>query len=175
MKHRNGIPMKKALIKIFLSFALVFFAYNVFAEENTWYVTANGFTADFENGGDEFGYNVAVGKYLNENISVELGYANFGADSGTFDGVSAEFEATAIQLSALGYLSLSEKSGLFGRIGVERISTDGDNTDDTEFFYGVGGYVNVTESVDVRLEIQQHEVLENDVITINAGVAVKTF
>ena len=132
-------------------------------------------------GSDTGGYSVAVGKYINSNISVELGYADFGDDTTNIGGVDAEFEATAIQFSALGYLPLSEKAGLFARIGVEKISADSTvssvsiDTDETDLFYGVGGYYNVSENIDVRVEFQRHEIENGELDTVSAGVAVKTY
>jgi len=173
--------MKTTLLKIFLSFVVVFFAYNVFAEENAWYVTANGLNAEFESGSDQGGYNVAVGKYINSNISIELGYADFGEDTQNIGGVEAEFEASAIQLSALGYLPVSEKAGLFARIGIEQVTAESTSsavdvkTDETDLFYGVGGYYNVSENIDVRVEFQRHEIDNNELDTVSAGVAVKTY
>ena len=177
--------MKNILFKISLPVIILFTANSAFAdyseEENSWYVAANGLNADYEGGSDENGYNVAIGKYLNSNVSLELGYADFGGDADSVGGVDAEFEATAIQFSAIGYLPISDNAGLFARIGVERIRTDAEvntvraNLDDTNAYYGVGGYVNVSESVDLRLEVQRHEILDTDLDTISAGITIKTF
>ena len=177
--------MKNTLLKISLPVVLIFGATSAFADyseqENSWYVAANGLNADYEGGTEESGYNVAIGKYLNNNISIELGYADFGGDADSVGGVDAEFEATAIQFSAIGYLPISDNAGLFARIGVERVKTDSQvntvraNLDDTNPYYGVGGYVNVSESVDLRLEVQRHEILDTNLDTISAGITIKTF
>lgn len=178
--------MKTSLLKISLPLVLMFGATSAIADyenhsENSWYVAANGLNADYEGGLEESGYNVAVGKYLNKNISIELGYADFGGDAESVNGVDAEFEATAIQFSAVGYLPISQNAGLFARVGVERVRTDGTvntlraNLDDTNPYYGVGGYLNVSENVDVRVEVQRHEILDTNLDTISAGITVKTF
>ncbi len=188
--------MKNLLLKISLSLVFLFcvansyadnnYAYNNYSnnnytENNSWYVAANGLNADYEGGSEESGYNVAVGKYLNDNVSIELGYADFGGDADNVNGVDAEFEATAIQFSAVGYLPVSENAGLFARIGVERLRTDATvntlraNLDDTNPYYGVGGYMNISHNVDVRIEVQRHEILDSDLDTVSAGITVKTY
>lgn len=170
--------MKTSIIKLSIAFLFLFSAFNAIASDNSWYVTANGLNAEFESGSNNSGYNVAVGKYINSNISIELGYADFGDGSENIGGVDAEFEATAIQVSALGYLPVSEKAGLFARIGVEKISTEDSNnneTDDTDLFYGVGGYYNVSDNIDIRLEAQRHEIQNIELDTVSLGVAVKTY
>ncbi len=173
--------MKTSILKLSLPLLLLFSASNAQATENSWYVTANGLNAEFASNSDQGGYSVAVGKYINSNISIELGYADFGENTESVGGVDAEFEATAIQLSALGYLPVSEKAGLFARIGIEQINADSTNntvssdSDDTEFFYGVGGYYHVSENIDVRVEFQRHEFRGEELDTVNAGVAVKTY
>jgi len=173
--------MKTSMFKISILLLLIFSVSQVIATENSWYVTANGLNAEFESGSDQGGYNVAIGKYINSNISIELGYADFGEETQDIGGVDAEFEATAIQLSALGHLPVSEKAGLFARIGIEKISVDSSDTsvsadsDDTDLFYGVGGYYNVSENIDVRVEFQRHEIDNDELDTVSAGVAVKTY
>ncbi len=181
--------MKNTLLKISLPVLFVLAATSTFADhsnqvyqtERSWYVAANGLHADYEGGIQESGYNVAVGKYLNNNISLELGYADFGGDASSVSGVDAEFEATAIQFSAVGYLPLSENAGLFTRVGLERIKTDSEddtvraNLEDTNPYYGVGAYVNVSENVDLRVEVQRHEILEEDLDTFSAGITIQTY
>ncbi len=173
--------MKTSFLKLSLFLLFTVSASNAIATENGWYVTASGLNAEFESGSDQGGYNVAVGKYINSNISIELGYADFGEDTQNIGGVDAEFEASAIQLSALGYLPVSEKAGLFARIGIEKVSAESTSgsveieNDDTDLFYGVGGYYNVSDNIDVRVEFQRHEIDNNELDTVSAGVAVKTF
>jgi len=70
--------MKSVFLKIFLSVAFLVSVGNLYADNNSWYVVANGLNADYEGGSDDSGYNVAVGKYLNDNVSLEVGYADFG-------------------------------------------------------------------------------------------------
>ena len=78
-------------------------------------------------------------------------------------------------------MPVSEKAGLFARIGIEKISAESTDssvnvdTDDTDLFYGVGGYYNVSENIDVRVEFQRHEIDNNELDTVSAGVAVKTY
>ena len=177
---KNGFPINTTILKYSLPIVLLFCASSTFANDS-WYVAANGLNADYEVGTDENGYSVAVGKYLNSNVSLELGFADFGGDADSVSGVDAEFDATAIQFSAVGYLPLSEKAGLFARAGVERVRTDAtvnsvrSNLDDTNPFYGAGGYVNLTDQIDVLIEYQRHEILETDLDTVSAGITIKTY
>jgi len=172
--------MKNTLLKVSLPLAFLLCFSNASATDS-WYFAASGLNANYEDGIDESGYSVAVGKYINDNVSVELGYASFGDGDETLDGINGEFEAAAIQVSAVGYLSLSDNAGLFARFGVERVKTDivinGSRLDEdkTNPYYGVGGYMNVTENIDVRLEVQHHEVLDTDLNTVSAGITVKTY
>jgi len=173
--------MKSVFLKILLSMTFLVSVGNLYADNISWYVAANGLNADYDGGSDESGYNVAVGKYLNDNVSIEVGYADFGGDADNVNGIDAEFEATAIQVSALGYLSVSKNAGLFARVGIERIKADASvntlraNLDETNLYYGVGGYVKVSDKVDIRLEIQRHELLDTELDTVSAGITVKTY
>ena len=172
--------MNNTILKLSLPLALLITA-PVAHADNSFYVAASGLNADYEGGFDESGYSVAIGKYVGERVSLEVGYANFGDASATSGGISAAFDAEAVQFSAVGYLPVSKDAGLFGRVGVERIKTDASlnqlsgSVTETNPFVGVGAYMNVTENLDVRLEYQRHEFLDTDLNTVSAGLTLKTF
>jgi len=176
--------MNKTFLKITIPLALVLAVSSTTAvNANGFYVAASGLHAEYEGDFDEAGYNVAIGKYIGEGkrVSLEVGYTDFGDSSGTDGGIDGEFEASAVQFSAVGYVPLSPRAGIYGRVGAERIKTDVSvNTlrakvEETNPFYGVGGYYNVTENIDVRVEYQRHEMLDEYIDSYNAGVTVETF
>ncbi len=149
------------------------------ANANGFYVAASALHAEYEGDFDEAGYNVAIGKYIGEgkHVSLEVGYTNFGDISG----LDGEFEASAMQFSAVGYVPLSPRAGIYGRVGAERIKTEASaNTiratiEETNPYFGVGGYYNVIENIDVRVEYQRHEQLDEYFDSYNAGITVNTF
>ncbi len=172
--------------KVFLSITLpvaVFLGISSTANADGFYGAVSGLHAEYEGDFDESGYNVAIGKYISEGkrVSLEVGYTDFGDTSVTEGGIDGEFKASAVQFSAVGYVPLSPRAGIYGRVGAERIKTEASaNTfratiEETNPFFGVGGYYNVTENIDVRFEYQRHEQLDEYFDSYNAGVTVETF
>ncbi|GAA0399946.1 hypothetical protein GCM10009133_06000 [Cocleimonas flava] len=152
------------------------------AHANDFYFAANGMHAEYGDDFDEAGFNVAVGKYIGsgKHVSLELGYTDFGDTAISQGGIEREFEATAIQFSAVGYVPLTPRAGIYGRVGAERIRTEVSSNnvrvrvEETNPFVGVGGYYNVTENIDVRIEYQRHEQLDEYFDSYNAGLTVDT-
>ena len=172
--------MNKLILGIALPFTFLISTTTVLAD-NSFYVAANALNADYESEEDASGFNVALGTYLGNRVSVEVGYADFGSVGDAFN----EFDSSSVQLSAIGYLPIGNKGGVFGRIGAERIKLEGSivsagqtirgSNEETNPFFGIGGYYNVLDNVDVRVEYQKHEIFEVDVDTISAGLTVSTF
>ena len=113
-------------------------------------------------------------------LSVNTLAADFGDTAISQGGIEREFEATAIQFSAVGYVPLTPRAGIYGRVGAERIRTEASSNnvrvrvEETNPFVGVGGYYNVTENIDVRIEYQRHEQLDEYFDSYNAGLTVDT-
>ena len=174
--------MNKTFLSITLPIA-VFLGMSSSANADGYYLAANALHAEYEGDFDESGYNIAVGKYIGDGkqVSLEVGYTNFGDSSVTEGGIDGEFKASAVQFSAVGYVPLSPRAGIYGRVGAERIKTEASaNTiratiKETNPFFGVGGYYNVTENIDIRVEYQRHEQLDEYFDSYSAGVTVETF
>ncbi|WP_299872538.1 porin family protein [uncultured Cocleimonas sp.] len=174
--------MNKTILSITLPVVLAL-GISSSANANGFYVAANSLHAEYEDDFDEAGYNVAVGKYIGEGkrVSLELGYTDYGDKTVNQNGIDAEFKASAIQFSAVAYVPLSPRAGLYGRVGAERIKTKASSNtlrakvEETNPFFGVGGYYNVTENIDVRVEYQRHEQSDEYFDSYNAGVTVETF
>ena len=174
--------MNKTLATLSVSLVFALAASQVNADSSV-YVAVTGLNAEFDNAEREAGFSVAVGKYLGKNkrVSLEAGYTDFG----TVGDSNNEYEVTAAQFSAVGYVPLTEYAGIYGRAGVERIRVEGNTTVgntqisgsvyETNPYYGAGAYYDLTENIDVRVEYQRHEVFEVDVDTINAGITIETF
>ena len=125
-----------------------------------------------------------AGYRLNENFAIELGYQDFGDISVSSAGASASIKADAIQLSVIGGVPVSENAGVYAELGFD--SWDADLTytnfpglgsgsasgDDTEIFYGIGAYMSLSETVDLKFEYQLHELDDTDVDILGLGFTV---
>lgn len=134
---------------------------------------------------DDITYNVAVGKYIaDKRMSFEIGYADFGNDAGVVNSANVEVDTHAFQLSAIGYMPLAKEAGLLGRIGVEKIEVDGvvsndflsasETIDEINPFFGLGAYYNIGNGLDIRGEVQRHEILDENFTTYSVGLSIET-
>jgi len=105
-----------------------------------------------------------IGYQFNQNWSGEFGYTSFGtlfeADDNDFN---ASQKANAWTLSAVGTLPLSDRFGIFGRVGAARYSTDNSGTvqgvpvdDDHKIkpYFGAGVKFDITDHFLIRAEYQ---------------------
>ncbi|MGB2272056.1 MAG: porin family protein [Pseudomonadales bacterium] len=129
-----------------------------------------------------FGF--GAGYRLNENFAIELGYQDFGEISVSSAGASASVEADAIQLSVIGGVPVSENAGVYAELGfdswdadltytnVPGFGTGSESEDGTDIFYGIGAYMSLSETVDLKFEYQLHELDGTDVDILGLGFTV---
>ena len=112
------------------------------------------------------GYRIFGGYQFHKNFAVELGYADFGkADaSGVVLSVpvSAEWKATAWDVSAVGILPVADKFSVFGRVGIAMWNVDLDvnaagfpasqSSSGADPVYGVGAQYDFTNHFGLRGE-----------------------
>lgn len=107
-----------------------------------------------------------IGYQFNKNWSLEFGYTSFGtlfkAHDNRFD---ARQKANAWTVSGIGTLPLSERFGLFGRVGAARYDTDNKGTvqgvrvrDENEVkpYFGAGVKYDLTANFSLRAEYQYY-------------------
>ena len=75
---------------------------------------------------NQIGYSVKAGFHSHPNLSWELEYADAGKAKQTFNNAGntnqLDVSLNSITISAIGHLPLTEKLGLYGRVGVARLS-----------------------------------------------------
>ena len=111
---------------------------------------------------------LGVGYSFNANFSIEAGYRDFGSISDGDEDYSAEVSASALQLSLLGAVPLSEQFSLFGRLGFGRLELEAELEDrywgetysgsdsTTKVFWGVGARYAFSEQFALRGEYNQY-------------------
>jgi OmpA-OmpF porin, OOP family len=112
------------------------------------------------------GAKINVGYTFNEIFSTELGYTSFGTIFDSNDNsFAASQDASAITLSALGYLPINEMFSVYGRLGYARYNTNAsgsvqgvavrDQSGNTPL-WGVGAKVDFSSQFSMRLEFQDY-------------------
>jgi len=150
------------------------------------------------------GWKIFGGYQVTKHFGIEVSYLDFGrlTASGTLTdapslSVTGQGEVSGFGASWVATLPVSERFGLFGRVGLFRwdskirgtvripsapgsdvlpdgllllVEVDDDGTDPT---YGVGARVKVTEHLDIRVEWEQFsDVDEEDVRLLSAGAVL---
>jgi OOP family OmpA-OmpF porin len=143
--------------------------------DSGWYIGGNLGQADADNFDSDTSFKILGGYQINKNFGAELGYTDFGkSDSG---GVT--FKGTAWELVGVGTLPLSDKFGVFGKLGFamgdgEATSPLGTFSDDSvELTYGFGVKYNFTPVLGVTAEYQAYPDFANgatDVTVMSIGV-----
>lgn len=105
-----------------------------------------------------------VGYQFDKNWSAELGYTSFGSLFKSHDNnFDASQKASAWTVSGIGTLLLTERFGVFGRVGAARYSTDNSGTvqgvpvkDEKKVkpYLGAGVKFDLTQNVALRAEYQ---------------------
>ena len=101
-----------------------------------------------------------VGYTVNENFAIEGGYRNL------FDKYGFELNQTAI--SGLVIAPLSNGFSVYGRLGYNHLSGNGES--ENKALYGAGVSYAVTPTASVRFEVQKPH---SDVTNMSVGVAFK--
>ncbi|HAW14404.1 MAG TPA: hypothetical protein DCW37_04255 [Cellvibrionales bacterium] len=177
--------MKKLSI-ILLSSAATLMSSSVFAE-GAFYGSLDLTRADIDLGVEgiddtDTSFAIAAGYRVNENLSIELGFQDFGEINVSGGGSSAKIGADAIQLSVIGSMPISENAGVYAELGLDswdadltysnvpEIGSGSESEDGTDIFYGIGAYVSLSEAVNLKFEYQMHELDETDIDVLGLGV-----
>lgn len=99
------------------------------------------------------GFKLFLGGNVNQNLGAEIAYIDFG---GVTD-VGYNVDSTAMTLSAVGTLPLTEQLGLFGKLGFGSwkfdAGTKGKNTG-TDLAWGMGAQFTLSNKVALRAEYE---------------------
>ena len=179
--------MKKLSI-VLLSSAATLMSASVFSAEGFYGsldITRTDLDLDFAGLDDtDTTFGIAAGYRINENFAVELGYQDFGEVSVSAGGASAKVETSAIQLSVIGGVPVSENAGVYAELGfdswdadlsytnVPGFGTGSESDDGTDIFYGIGAYLSLSEAVNLKFEYQLHELDDTDIDVLGLGVTV---
>src|SRR5262245_21225466 len=99
------------------------------------------------------------GYQLNRNFAVELGYAGLGKSAASGGGVSAEIEASAFDIVAVGFLPFTNDVSAYGKLGfyaadLELTSNIGASASESNggLTFGLGLRYDFTRNIAARLE-----------------------
>ena len=122
------------------------------------------------------------GGYHQDNIGFEAAYHDLGKQEESAFGSTASIEITAIELSGVGFMSVSPAFDLFGKIGL--LSWEADlfltgfpavSVDGSDLIFGFGAQYNPSNNISIRLEFQTSTLevggvdFDTDVISIGAA------
>ena len=132
-------------------------------------------------------WKIFLGYQATKNFGIEASFVDFGKFSVEFPvigifPVTVVAEASGFGVVGTGTVPLSERFGLFGKVGVffwdveaRAVGISGITFDDDgeDLAFGFGAKVNVTENISLRAEWEQfEEVSEEDVRLLSAGVVL---
>ncbi len=129
-------------------------------------------SSDRESGAGIFG-----GYQFNEHFGIEGGYRRVAKDSGVVEGdIAYTAHVDQLAVSAVGTIPLSNGFSVYGRLGMNRMTIDGNAGNASvkdhanRGMYGVGVGYSFTPTVSARLELQKPM---SDITSLNAGVVFK--
>ena len=134
--------------------------------------------ADLATMDDETGWKVFGGYGINENISVEAGYASYASEKDKGTGVKASI--TGFELGASLKLPLEGKLGIIGKAGITFWKLDFDGAgiyydieeDGNDFFIGVAGEYKVQNNLNIRGGVDKY-IGDLDDARLSVGVIYK--
>lgn len=122
-------------------------------------------------------WKVFAGYNINPNIAVEFSYQDLGETEAAVGNIPLYLGGETLSLSLLGKLPLGEKAQVFAKVGYVRIDADiyspGFDTfadNESDVLYGVGVSYQVTETVDMRMELERMD-FTNAIDTVSLGVS----
>lgn len=135
------------------------------------------------------GWKLFGGYSFNPNAAVEFAYIDFGEFTGRGGGFTDNWEATGINISAVGSWPLANEFSLLGKIGATRWDVDDNFTvagvpvsvseNGTDLSYGIGVQYDFTRQVGARLEWERFTDVgddttgQSDLDLLSLGVAYK--
>ena len=126
------------------------------------------------------GWKIFGGYQATKRFGLEISFVDFGEFTATGPGGTATIEISGFSFVGTGTVPVSERFGLFGKIGLfrwdkeERISGGGQSAsienDGTRLIYGLGAKVKATERVSVRVEWERFS--RDNLNLLSAGIAL---
>ena len=126
--------------------------------------------------GDTTGMRLALGYLINDYFAVELAHTDFGDLNESVLGLDVSAAADAQEFALLGRLPLSERFGLFGRLGYAWwdgetvVETVVNSTSGKDVFVGAGLEFAVGESVSFALSGTKYRLDELDIAVLGFGI-----
>lgn len=144
--------MKKLAFAVLLS-AVV--AAPAVAADTPFYIGVKAGTADKKVTGtseSSGAFGVFGGYAFNPNFAVELGYTDLGSVA------SGAIKFTTFDVSAVGSYPINEQFSLYGKLGMANTKEKGFGASETRsaVTFGLGGQLNVNQSVGFRLGFDRH-------------------
>ena len=146
---------------------------------------ASGIFLGGYNDSDDQSYKINAGYSLNQNVSVELSYFDFGEDNSRFDGSGSVF-ADGYSFEFLAKYPISDFS-IYAKLGVLWWSEEGERvhwweegaaiehlkSDGNDIIYGVGVSYSITENVSLKIEFQQSDINNTTTNPLSLGFDVQ--
>ncbi len=123
------------------------------------------------------GYLLGLGMAIDKNWDVEIGYANLGKNTKSFESINASYEANVFYAAGIGKYAATDAITLFGKLGLGFLRTGinftgGDEPgtqkdSSTKVLYGVGASYNFTKEI---AGVIDYTAYSSDVHFMSAGV-----
>lgn len=140
--------------------------------ERNFYVGASIGNASYDDADDsDISFDLFLGLDLNEVLSVELGWANFGEAEET-----GSIEVTALHAAMIGHLALQNNLSVYGKLGISSWDADStmgsvsENDSDTDVFFGLGADYQISGKTFVRFGVDQYAIDEEDITVYSVGI-----
>jgi len=124
------------------------------------------------------GWKVFGGYQLNEILAVEGGYISFGEmDGPTESGATTVFEATGLEVAAVGNYPINSQFSIFGKVGL--LAWDGETSNPnpvfsftdtgTDVFFGLGGQYEISGNLAMRASWESYTMDNFDINFLSAS------
>ncbi|MHB9020826.1 MAG: outer membrane beta-barrel protein [Halothiobacillus sp.] len=167
-------------------------------ERITRNLLGSGFTTNSMKDDDrDIGYKLYGGYQFNKYFALEGGYFNLGkfgytANTTPAGSLTGKIKLQGVNLDVVGLWPITDKFSLFGRVGVNyakaqdnfvgtgavQVVNSNPSARDTNYKFGVGAQYALTESLDVRAEIERYRINDavgnkGDIDLISAGIVYR--
>ncbi|MHB8920616.1 MAG: outer membrane beta-barrel protein [Halothiobacillus sp.] len=167
-------------------------------ERITRNLLGSGFTTNSMKDDDrDIGYKLYGGYQFNKYFALEGGYFNLGkfgytANTTPAGSLAGKIKLQGVNLDVVGLWPITDKFSLFGRVGVNyakaqdnfvgtgavQVVNSNPSARDTNYKFGVGAQYALTESLDVRAEIERYRINDavgnkGDIDLISAGIVYR--
>jgi len=167
-----------------LSLALLMSAGSVIAAPNGPYAGIGGGSSSMDSASTDETFKdtslkVFLGYQLSDKLAAEIAYSSYG-ELIDVPGTTSTIEVSGLEASVLGKLPVNSKFSLFGRVGfwawdasIPFYGSYLELEDGVDPFFGAGLEYNPTDKLQLRFEVNQHEIADTDGTTVNGTVAMR--